>query len=55
MKEMISNYFHVTHEPTWSCGFETKIGSRGDGGKWICDKHRIQNKKCLVYVYMLYV
>lgn len=39
----------MTHEPTWSCGFERKIGSRADGGKWICDPHRIVKKNCLVY------
>jgi hypothetical protein len=44
-----NNYFFVTHEPTFTCGVERKIGSRGDGGKWICDPHRIEKGKCLVY------
>jgi hypothetical protein len=44
-----NNWFFVTHEPTFSCGYERKIGSRADGGKWICDPHRISKGKCLVY------
>ena len=44
-----NNYFFVTHEPTFSCGYERKIGSRGDGGKWVCDPHRIHDSRCLVY------
>jgi hypothetical protein len=44
-----NNYFFVTHEPTFTCGFERKIGSRADGGKWICDPHRIPKEGCLIY------
>jgi hypothetical protein len=44
-----SSYFFATHEPTFSCGYERKIGSRADGGKWICDPHRLERGKCLVY------
>jgi hypothetical protein len=44
-----NNFFFVTHEPTFTCGYERKIGSRGDGGKWICDPHRIVKGSCLVY------
>jgi hypothetical protein len=44
-----NNYYFVTHEPTFTCGFERKIGSRADGGKWICDPHRINKGHCLVY------
>lgn len=45
----LANYFFVTNEPTFTCGLEQKIGSRGDGGKWVCDPHRISHGDCLVY------
>lgn len=46
-----NNFFFVTHEPTFTCGYERKIGSRCDGGKWICDPHRIlKGGSCLVYL-----
>ena len=47
-RDDIANYWFVTNEPTFTCGFEQKIGSRGDGGKWVCDPHRIE-RNCLVY------
>ena len=48
---LASSFYHTNYEPTWSCGFEEKLGERGDGGKWICDPHRIskQKQKCLAY------
>ena len=36
-----NNIWASNYEPTFGCGFERKIGSRGDGGKWTCDPHRI--------------
>lgn len=46
-------HFYQNHfEPEFACQHERRIGSVGDGGKWICDPHRIANqidKKCLVY------
>ena len=37
-------------EPLLSCANEERIGSLGDGGKWICDPGKISNSKhCLVY------
>lgn len=46
--------FH--YEPTFSCGYEIRVGSYGDGGKWVCNPHRIaqlaQSERdggCLVY------
>ena len=44
-------YFYQNHyEPDFVCRYERRIGKLGDGGKWICDPHRIaQQKDCLVY------
>lgn len=48
-------WFWQTHyEPDFVCQHEQRIGKQGDGGKWICDPHRIQQqvengKPCLVY------
>ena len=36
-----NNIWASNYEPTFACSFERKIGSRGDGGKWTCDPHRI--------------
>jgi hypothetical protein len=46
-----NDFFFGTFEPTFTCGFERKLGSRVDGGKWVCDPHRISTGKsnCLVY------
>lgn len=44
-------YFYQNHyEPDFVCQHERRIGKLGDGGKWICDPHRIsKQKECLVY------
>ena len=44
-------YFYQNHyEPDFVCRYERRIGRGGDGGKWICDPHRIaKQKECLVY------
>lgn len=34
--------FQSNWEPTWSCGLERRIGEIGDGGKWLCDPHKIR-------------
>jgi len=34
-------YFQFNWEPTLSCAFEQRIGSMGDGGKWVCDAYKI--------------
>lgn len=44
-----NNRLFVTHAPTFSCGFERKVGSRGDGGKRTCDPHRLARGGCLEY------
>ena len=39
--------------PLFSCPHERRIGGLGDGGKWVCDPHRIKDQVktngCLVY------
>ena len=49
-------WFYQAHfEPEFLCAYERRIGRDGDGGKWICDPHRIAQKAasegggCLVY------
>ena len=43
-------FWQANYEPTWACPFERRLGYRSDGGKWICDPHRIFAKpKCLIY------
>mmetsp|Transcript_23218 Transcript_23218/g.37231 ORF Transcript_23218/g.37231 Transcript_23218/m.37231 type:complete len:310 (+) Transcript_23218:142-1071(+) len=38
-------------EPGYTCVHEERIGPYGDGGKWVCDPHklRIKGSACLVY------
>eukprot|EP00980_Cylindrotheca_fusiformis_P025272 scaffold13380_cov110-Cylindrotheca_fusiformis.AAC.6 len=43
-------WFQNHYEPEFACRFEERVGRQGDGGKWICDPHRIQEKTdCLIY------
>jgi len=44
-------YFYQNHyEPDFVCQHERRVGNLHDGGKWICDPHRItKQKECLVY------
>ncbi|KAL3921535.1 MAG: hypothetical protein SGARI_006659, partial [Bacillariaceae sp.] len=49
-KEILAkDFFQGYFEPDFSCRHERRIGRNGDGGKWVCDPHRLQNKSCLVY------
>jgi len=44
------NFYQNNYEPDFVCQHERRIGKLGDGGKWICDPHRISHQKdCLVY------
>jgi hypothetical protein len=46
-------WFQNNWEPSFTCLHERRIGRWGDGGKWVCDPHRIAKKPngdhCLVY------
>lgn len=49
-----AEYFWMeNYDPEFSCENELKLGKIADGGKWVCDPHRILAKKdeseCLVY------
>jgi hypothetical protein len=45
-----SNYFWANEfEPEFTCPHEMRLGKLGDGGKWVCDPHRIEESLCLVY------
>jgi Methyltransferase domain len=45
-----NHFFQEQFEPNFYCRHERRMGRQGDGGKWVCDPHRIQNaKNCLVY------
>ena len=43
-------FYQNHYEPDFICQHEGRIGRLGDGGKWICDPHRIaMQDECLVY------
>jgi len=47
-------FYQENYEPNFSCPFELRIGANGDGGKWVCDPHRIkriakEHGDCLIY------
>lgn len=43
-------FYQKSYEPDFVCQHERRIGKNGDGGKWICDPHRISSQDdCLVY------
>ena len=37
-------YFTNSWEPTTSCDFEERIGSQGDGGKWVCNPQGLRTR-----------
>lgn len=48
------NFYQTHYEPFFACRHERRIGNRGDGGKWVCDPHRLKTthgktNRCLVY------
>lgn len=47
------HWYQNNWEPSFTCLHEKRIGSWGDGGKWVCDPHRItastSKRGCLVY------
>jgi len=42
-------FWSENYHPEFTCLNEERYGSLGDGGKYVCDSHRIEKKKCLVY------
>jgi hypothetical protein len=42
-------FWQQNYEPVFNCQFQRRMGYRGDGGKWVCDPHRIAYNDCLVY------
>jgi len=45
-----SNWFWGSNfEPEFTCPHEFRLGKLGDGGKWVCDPHRIPKESCIIY------
>jgi len=42
-------FFQRNWEPSYSCTTLARFGCPGDGGKWICDPHRLLLDGCTVY------
>lgn len=42
-------WYQLNWDPSFTCQHERRVGGTGDGGKWVCDPHRIDPKRCLVY------
>jgi len=43
-------FWQAHYEPSFSCVLEERVGLQGEGGKWVCDPHKIRaQEKCLVY------
>ena len=48
--ERPTSWYQENWDPDFACAYEDKIGSVGDGHKWICDPHRLSKKHdCTVY------
>lgn len=42
-------WYQLNWDPSFTCQHERRVGGTGDGPKWVCDPHRIDSKRCLVY------
>merc|ERR1719343_935221 len=47
-------WWQLHYEPSFHCSFSERLGSAGEGGKWVCDPYRIADaaksgEPCLVY------
>lgn len=43
-------FFQRNWEPSYSCSVVGRMGCPGDGGKWVCDPHRVlSGSDCVVY------
>lgn len=47
--ETAQEFHQHNWNPDFSCEFEDFLGPGGDGGKWVCDPHRISKTDCIVY------
>ena len=48
------SWYQNNWDPDFACFAEDKLGDTGDGHKWVCDPHRIEEqsrrgRKCIVY------
>lgn len=37
-------WWQNNYEPEFSCAHERRLGRQGDGGKWLCDPHRVAER-----------
>ncbi|CAF3528945.1 unnamed protein product [Rotaria sp. Silwood1] len=50
MKRKDAIYFLSNWEPNFHCSHARRMGAMGDGGKWVCDVHRLKARHdCLIY------
>jgi hypothetical protein len=51
MQKLLSSQFFLTNwEPNFHCSHARRIGTMGDGGKWVCDLFRLKTRSnCLIY------
>ncbi|CAF1618991.1 unnamed protein product [Rotaria magnacalcarata] len=50
MKRSHKIFFLSNWEPNFHCSHARRIGQMGDGGKWVCDPHRLKARSdCLIY------
>lgn len=49
--DVANNFFGNNWEPTFQCPFEQRIGVPGDGGKWVCDIHKLEGDHQMPLVY----
>eukprot|EP00438_Fugacium_kawagutii_P000012 Skav224856 [mRNA] locus=scaffold322:137844:138605:+ [translate_table: standard] len=50
----VRRWWYHNFDPNFNCDFARRLGRYGDGGKWVCDPHRLTLKAlfgpgCLVY------
>ena len=58
-KASYNSWYQENYEPDFGCQHELRVGSMGDGWKWVCNPHRIKQmsivriarneSRCLIY------